>query len=69
VVSLDGHPLGGTLVFSVGAPSPQPLRAAQGAVDSSVAAAMWVLKVVLYAGLFSAPCEGAVSQWGDSPTR
>ena len=51
-VSLDGHPVGGTVVFSIGAPSAGPDFATD-RTDPSVAAALWVCKLVLYVGLFA----------------
>ncbi len=51
VISADGHPVGGSLLFSVGAPSAQQIPpAAEG--DAAVQAALWAAKVVLYLGLF-----------------
>ncbi|TGP23528.1 copper resistance protein CopC [Mesorhizobium sp. M1D.F.Ca.ET.184.01.1.1] len=50
VISEDGHPVGGSALFSVGAPSAAP--AAGEAVDRSVRAAIWAAKLLLYAGLF-----------------
>lgn len=52
VVSLDGHPVGGTIVFSIGAPNASPSLAAQGASDPVASATLWAFKVVLYIGLF-----------------
>jgi copper transport protein len=52
VVSLDGHPVGGTVVFSVGAASAAPSVFARSALNSTVAGALWALKVVFYTGLF-----------------
>jgi copper transport protein len=51
VVSADGHPVGGSLIFSVGAPT-QPVTGPQSAGDPVVRAAFWVAKVVIYVGLF-----------------
>ena len=51
VISADGHPVAGSLVFSVGAPGGSPLAAAGGG-DSTLASAFWLAKVVLYVGLF-----------------
>jgi copper transport protein len=51
VISADGHPVGGSLLFSIGAPSAQPMPlAAEG--DAAVHAALWAAKVILYLGLF-----------------
>jgi copper transport protein len=50
VISADGHPVGGSLMFSIGARSPaaQPENLA----DRSVRAALWVVRVVMYVALF-----------------
>jgi copper transport protein len=51
VISLDGHPVGGALTFSVGAPSATP--AAERQMDHrSLRLAIWLTKIVLYVGLF-----------------
>jgi copper transport protein len=52
VISADGHPVGGALMFSIGAPSGPPAAAANQPSDQSVRAALWVAKVILYLGLF-----------------
>ncbi|MER9946833.1 copper resistance CopC/CopD family protein [Mesorhizobium sp. M0047] len=49
VISADGHPVGGSLLFSIGAPSAPP--AVSEAVDWSLRSAIWVGKVFLYIGL------------------
>lgn len=51
VVSEDGHPVAGSTVFSIGAPSASA-PAVAGDVDRSVRAALWLARVGLYAGLF-----------------
>jgi copper transport protein len=51
VISADGHPVGGTVVFSVGAPSERPALSPAG--DPQVAGALWVAKLVLYAGMLA----------------
>ena len=51
VSSADGHPVGGALMFSVGAPS-APSAAGQRLADRTVRAGLWVVKLVIYAGLF-----------------
>jgi copper transport protein len=52
VISLDGHPVGGALTFSVGAPSTTPAAAPQMEADRSLRVAIWLTKIVLYVGLF-----------------
>ena len=66
VTSADGHPVGGSLLFSIGAPGGQPeVRAHSASEDarkradatrpepgSSAHAALWAAKVVSYVGLF-----------------
>lgn len=51
VVSEDGHPVAGSTVFSIGAPGNVP-PVAEGAVDWPVRIALWLARVVSYAGLF-----------------
>lgn len=51
VVSADGHPVAGSAVFSVGAPSAAAAPAAA-RVDWPLRAAIWAARVVLYGGLF-----------------
>src|SRR5262249_24997734 len=43
-------PVGGSVIFSIGAPSTRP--AAQGGTDAGVRVALWAVKLVIYAGLF-----------------
>jgi copper transport protein len=50
VISADGHPVAGALIFSIGAPSARPASDVVG--DRSVRAALWAAKVVIYVGLF-----------------
>ena len=50
VVSVDGHPVGGSALFSIGAPSAAPVVGE--AVDWSLYAAIWIGRMFLYAGLF-----------------
>ena len=56
VISLDGHPVGGALMFSVGAPSvtPEAAPAARSPADAErpLRAAIWLARLVLYVGLF-----------------
>ncbi|HEV2502228.1 MAG TPA: copper resistance CopC/CopD family protein [Mesorhizobium sp.] len=50
VISADGHPVGGSLLFSVGSVSAAP--AAGDAIDPWLHRAIWVAKIILYLGLF-----------------
>ncbi|TIQ18074.1 MAG: copper resistance protein CopC [Mesorhizobium sp.] len=50
VISADGHPVGGSVLFSIGAPSAAP--AVSEAVDRGLKSAIWIGKVFLYVGLF-----------------
>jgi len=53
VISADGHPVGGTVLFAIGAPSAPPSAAGGDAeADASVHALLWLAKLVLYVGLF-----------------
>ena len=51
VTSADGHPLGGSLLFSVGAVSAAPVSG-QLDTDPAVKAAILAAKLMLYIGLF-----------------
>lgn len=52
VVSVDGHPVGGAVSFSVGAPSAERPADAADVVPVSVRVAIWAVRMVLYLGLF-----------------
>jgi len=51
VVSEDGHPVAGSVLFSVGAPSAGAIAGVD-AVDPVSQAAVWAFRVALYLGLF-----------------
>jgi copper transport protein len=51
VVSEDGHPVGGSVIFSIGEPSAEAPQIEEG-VDWQVRSWLWASKVALYAGLF-----------------
>ncbi|MGE0500126.1 MAG: copper resistance protein CopC [Rhizobiaceae bacterium] len=51
-VSADGHPVGGSLVFSVGAPSQGALPTLPDGLGDSERAAMWLSRLASYLGLF-----------------
>ncbi|WP_042775709.1 copper resistance CopC/CopD family protein [Sinorhizobium fredii] len=50
VISEDGHPIGGSVVFSIGMPSATSPEAA-GQIDWPVRTAVWLAKIALYLGL------------------
>jgi copper transport protein len=50
VVSADGHPVGGALIFSIGAPSAQPPSGALASTDPVLQAALWAAKLAIYLG-------------------
>lgn len=52
VVSADGHPIGGSVVFSIGAPSAGGAPDVSEPVDRQLRAAIWAARLCLYAGLF-----------------
>jgi copper transport protein len=51
VISADGHPVGGAVLFSIGAASSPPDAAAL-ATDPAVEAAIWAARLAIYLGLF-----------------
>lgn len=51
VISTDGHPVAGSLLFSIGAPSAAPPQNTE-SIDWSLRAAIWIAKVFFYVGLF-----------------
>lgn len=51
VVSEDGHPVAGSTIFSIGAPSSAP-QLAEDAVDWPVRTALWLARIAIYLGLF-----------------
>jgi copper transport protein len=52
VVSEDGHPIGGSAVFSIGAPGVRPSSAGPESIDWPVRGAIWLTKIITYAALF-----------------
>ncbi len=52
VISADGHPIGGSLTFSVGAPSTGGAGAAASDTPADVKAAIWATRLLIYLGLF-----------------
>jgi len=52
VISEDGHPVGGSVVFSIGAPSAGGGAPPQEAADLALDGAIWALRTLVYIGLF-----------------
>jgi copper transport protein len=52
VISEDGHPVGGAVVFSIGMPSAGAAVEATEAIDWPLRAAIWLCRVLIYLGLF-----------------
>jgi len=50
VTSADGHPVGGSLVFSVGEPGARPILAA--GADPLLSGAIWLVRAALFVALF-----------------
>ncbi|MDP3410375.1 copper resistance CopC/CopD family protein [Bosea sp. (in: a-proteobacteria)] len=62
VVSADGHPVGGSVLFSIGAPSPTaPTAGTQ--TDAMVRVLLWASRVALYLGLFIGCGGAAFAAW------
>ena len=62
VVSADGHPVGGVVIFAVGHPSAaSPAPPVDG--DRAVQAAIWIAQFVLYVGLFVGVGGAAFAAW------
>lgn len=62
VVSADGHPVGGTLSFSIGAETPVPADPAD-AADIQVDFGLWASKLLLYLGIFFGIGGAAACLW------
>jgi copper transport protein len=52
VISTDGHPIGGSLIFSIEAPSPGLIPQTGDAYDPQARTALWVVRLAIYFGLF-----------------
>lgn len=62
VVSSDGHPVAGSVVFSIGAPSAEP-PSAPAAADAAVRAGLWATKLALYVGLLAGIGGAFAAAW------
>jgi copper transport protein len=62
VVSSDGHPIGGTLIFSVGQPDAQaPALQTQG--GQALRTAIWMVRVAIYVALFFGIGSAVFANW------
>jgi copper transport protein len=52
VISADGHPVGGSVIFSIGAPSAQAPADARHAANRAVVASLWTVRALIYVSLF-----------------
>lgn len=62
IISEDGHPVGGAVVFSIGAPS-NGSRIPATAADPAVRTALWLGKIGLYLGLLMGLGGAAFAAW------
>jgi copper transport protein len=53
VISEDGHPVGGALIFSIGMPSAGAATEATEPIDWPLRAAIWLCRILVYGGLFA----------------
>ncbi len=63
VISADGHPVGGSLVFSVGEASATPSPGTLAAGDPVVRTAFWAAKLVIYLALLGGIGGAFVRMW------
>ncbi len=66
VTSADGHPVGGSLIFSIGTTTEPP--AAAHLADQGVRAALWAGKLALYVGLFVGVGGAFYRAWISDPS-
>jgi copper transport protein len=63
VISADGHPIAGAIVFSVGAPSPGLPPDPDEAYDPQARAALGIVRLAIYFGLFVGVGGAFASRW------
>ncbi|HEX2889802.1 copper resistance CopC/CopD family protein [Vineibacter terrae] len=69
VVSEDGHPVSGAVVFSIGAPSVNTMRTAGDVGDGPVRFAIWATKLGLFIGMFVGIGGAFYRAWISRPER
>ena len=65
VVSADGHPVGGTVVFSIGAPSPGGSTSSP--IEPTLKAAIYSLRLLLFGSLFIGVGGALLRSWAGPP--
>jgi copper transport protein len=63
VVSADGHPVGGTVVFSVGHADAAPPATVEATPDFSLRASIWIARLALYVALFVGVGGAVFANW------
>jgi copper transport protein len=63
VISADGHPIAGAIVFSIGTPSPGLPPDAEEGYDPHARTALWIVKLAIYLGLFLGVGGAFASRW------
>ncbi len=66
VVSADGHPVGGSLIFSIGHKTENAATTVSAETDNSVRAAIWLARVGIYLGLFIGLGGAFFAAWIDT---
>ena len=69
VISQDGHPVAGSVLFSIGEPTPGVTPAAVDLIDWPVRGAIWSARLLLYAGLFMGVGGAVFAGWIGGGTR
>ena len=68
VVSADGHPVGGSLLFSIGVRT-EPVERTEVTVNPALRVALWAAKVAIYIGLFVGVGGAFFGAWLGSADR
>ena len=68
IVSTDGHPVAGSILFVIGSQSPGGVPEAEDAADPRARAALWIGRLAIYVGLFFGVGGAFFCAWID-PSR
>jgi len=69
VISQDGHPVAGNILFSIGTQTPGMSSAAVDVIDWPERAAIWTVRLVVYVGLFMGIGGAFFVSWLGGPSR